>query len=208
MSWRELYKTTFGRLRSSDLEEHSRFVIGLQRELGIKELNDWYKISGREITKKEGGRKVMRKHNFSLLSLLQTVYPNEEWLPWKFKRAPHNFWNSIDNQKDYIRWLEKKLGITSLDMWYNVTKNQISQNYGASLLDKHSESCYVMLKNLYPDKEWKFWHFSNTPHNYWKKRDYLLECINDVKYILDVREPKDWYRVRCSQIDAIGAGGM
>ena len=50
-----------------------------------------------------------------------STYPDFEWLPWRFK---HNYdiWNDVDNQKKFIIWAGKELGIKEMSDWYNVTK--------------------------------------------------------------------------------------
>ena len=37
------------------------------------------------------------------------------------------------NQKDYIYWLGKKLGYTTMEDWYKVSRADFDNNYGRSL---------------------------------------------------------------------------
>ncbi len=68
-----------------------------------------------------GGYKLLQsQYNFSPSLLLQTVYPEFQWLPWKFQKTSRNFWESVKNQRIFLDWLGKKLGVTSMEDWYNV----------------------------------------------------------------------------------------
>jgi hypothetical protein len=55
--------------------------------------------------------------------LLASVYPEYNWLPWKFSQCPKNFWDSIENQKKFVEWAAKELKINEKDNWYRVTYN-------------------------------------------------------------------------------------
>lgn len=56
----------------------------------------------------------------SPLKLISDFFPDRQWLPWKFKSAPKNFWKSQENQRQYMNWLGNVLGIKEMDDWYNV----------------------------------------------------------------------------------------
>jgi hypothetical protein len=60
-----------------------------------------------------------------LISSLRSMYPDHEWLEWKFQTVPPSFWSDTDNQARFIHWLEKKLDIDSLEKWYTVPRKTI-----------------------------------------------------------------------------------
>jgi hypothetical protein len=45
-------------------------------------------------------------YNKSLMSLLQAVYPEQEWLPWMFQddvaSKGSKLWGDMDNQRKYL----------------------------------------------------------------------------------------------------------
>ena len=43
--------------------------------------------------------------------LLKTVYPNHNWLIWKFNYLPKGYWDNKDNEIEFMNWLGKKLEI-------------------------------------------------------------------------------------------------
>ncbi len=54
--------------------------------------------------------------------MLSTIFPDYNWLPWKFNRAPQLFWNDVNNQKKFVKWAENELNIKEMGDWYKVTR--------------------------------------------------------------------------------------
>ncbi len=67
-----------------------------------------------------GGGSILQFHGGSLSNLLSYNYPEQEWLPWKFIQRQKNYW-TLENQKEFIRWAEKELKITTMNDWYKIT---------------------------------------------------------------------------------------
>ena len=53
--------------------------------------------------------------------MLSNLYPEYEWLPWKFAQCPQNFWENVNNQLMYVNWAGKQFQIKEMSDWYNVT---------------------------------------------------------------------------------------
>ncbi len=81
----------------------------------------------------KGGMPLLQLFDYSLLSLLQSVYPRYDWIPWQFKVLPHGIWKDEQNIRKYFEWLAPKLNIKRYDDWYRVPTNQLNQ----SLLVQH-----------------------------------------------------------------------
>ena len=73
-----------------------------------------------------GGRGLLDKYQNSQILLLSQVYPEYEWLPWKFEYSPRNFWNNEDNKLKYLEWAGKQLGIKELNDWYKCSKEVVT----------------------------------------------------------------------------------
>jgi hypothetical protein len=54
--------------------------------------------------------------------LLSEIFPDYDWLPWKFERCPNGFWDNIRNQKKFLEWAANELKIKNMSDWYNVSK--------------------------------------------------------------------------------------
>jgi hypothetical protein len=83
---------------------------------------------------KVGGSSLLHKYNDSLSLLLSTVYPEYEWLPWKFIKSPRNYWENVNNQRKYIEWAGKQLNIKQLSDWYKVTRKVLAFSIFSQLL--------------------------------------------------------------------------
>src|SRR5690349_12610595 len=92
------------------------------KKFGLKELQDWYSITGEDVKRMGIGRLLKKKYNNSLKEALLSVYPDHEWLEW---RIPTIDFFSLENQVKYLDWLGKKLQIKNLEDWYHITKDQI-----------------------------------------------------------------------------------
>ena len=67
-----------------------------------------------------GGISVLLKYNNSLTNLLANIYPEYEWLPWKFNKCPQNYWDDVNNQKKFMEWAGKELKINKINDWNKI----------------------------------------------------------------------------------------
>jgi hypothetical protein len=68
----------------------------------------------------------MDKYNGSLALLLANVYPEYDWLPWKFASCPPSYWTDEKNQRKFMEWATKELKIDQLSDWYKIS-NRVTQ---------------------------------------------------------------------------------
>jgi hypothetical protein len=59
----------------------------------------------------------------SLISALRAVYPDHEWLPWKFNTVGPGFWKDMNTQREYLNWASRSLGIEKHEDWYNINSD-------------------------------------------------------------------------------------
>src|SRR5689334_12993922 len=119
---------------------HKQFLDWLGEQLGHNLMDDWYDVTVNTIHA-HGGQGVLLNYNDSPSMALKSVYPQHNWMPWKFKRAPKGFWERLDNQLEYFNWLGNQLGYRSVDDWYNVTRDDIHRHGGQGLLhDYYNDS--------------------------------------------------------------------
>lgn len=64
-----------------------------------------------------GGSGLLYKYNHSIIQLLAGIYPDYDWLPWRFNRCPNSFWDDVKNQRKFLEWVEKQLNKN----WYKIT---------------------------------------------------------------------------------------
>lgn len=95
------------------LERQRDFFEGLAQTLKIKKLDDWYNVRTKDIY--SVANNVLSKYNSSLFKALSTVYPDHQWLAWKFDDAvPWGFWNEKSNQVKMFAFVLMKRGNFSI----------------------------------------------------------------------------------------------
>jgi len=107
-----------------------------------------------------------------------SLFPEENWLPWKFQKIPAHFWTfrrgAKSNQSEFLRWVaqsEQALDSTQstsppLDWFFNLTKALLSKYPGGSyLLQRHRNSVQHLLRTVFPNHTWHPWRFARPERN-------------------------------------------
>ena len=89
-----------------DRDNQTQFFIWLFDTLGYKCMDDWYKITLSDIYK-NGGKKLLSEiFNGSPSNALQSIYPEHNWVVWKFLNIPkHGYWDSPQNCRNFFDWI-------------------------------------------------------------------------------------------------------
>ena len=108
----------------SSIENQKQFMNWAGSELKIKDMSDWYKISIKVKTtsckflmiNKDlidlGGISLVIEYKRSLQKLLSAVYPNYEWVTWKFKtNSLHDTLSNSENWREFIDFTANQLNI-------------------------------------------------------------------------------------------------
>ena len=66
------------------------------------------------------GGKQLTHLKSSYVDLLSEVYPDYNWLPWKFEMLPKYYWNDMKNVKKFMDWAGKELNVKEMSDWYKV----------------------------------------------------------------------------------------
>jgi hypothetical protein len=75
---------------------------------------------------KIGGAGILKLHfNNSINLLVSSIYPEYEWLPWRFAHAPKGYWNDVKNQRLFMDWAGKQLNYINKEDWYKSTTEVI-----------------------------------------------------------------------------------
>jgi hypothetical protein len=189
--WLEWKFTNTSKRFWKNFENHKKYAEWLGKKLNYKKPEDWYKLTRKDFIDNDGGT-LLSSYNGSPIQFLRKIFPNEEWLEWKFGMAPLGFWKKSENRKKYMIWLSKILEIKETHNWYSITKDTIKNNYGASL---NISSIKDLLKEIYPDYEWLEWKFVNTSLGFWQDienhKKYSEWLGNKLKY----NKPEDWYKL-------------
>jgi hypothetical protein len=173
-SWQG-WKFKAERSQPEAIERQRMFFDRLGKQLQIKELEDWYKVGNPQLRKIGAHRWLDLNYRGSLLKGLMQAYPEFEWQPWRFAHVPRKFWRDEHNVRSYARWIAEKLGITSQDDWYCVSKEAIMLIRSTPEL-KRGGSLIDWLQKYFPEYQW------NEDENFikWKHQEFLLKRLKDI----------------------------
>ena len=115
---------------SEQLSQHRQLFDKLGEQLGYTSMEDWYDVNADKIRKNGGAEILLRFYRHSPSTALKTIYPDHDWMIWRFNTVPKSYWknnaskNSIE-QKRMIDWLGDKLGIHSVEDWLSVSYGKV-----------------------------------------------------------------------------------
>jgi hypothetical protein len=123
----------------------------------LETLEDWYKVSPKDIAAAGGSSLLNRAHDGSLAESLLKAYPDHNWHPWLFATVPMGYWEDNYNHRKFFDWLYVHLRLKSMSEWHSVTKLQVQGNGGAGLLATYyGDSLKAALHTVYPYHRWEW----------------------------------------------------
>ena len=132
-------------------EAHCSVMKKIAFQLHIKDiennLNEWLKVP-RYLIEQYGGRPLLKYYNYSLNSLLSSIYPHHHWDFDDLIYRPH-FHQSPSFIRSKLIFLQKKYQIRRKEDWYRLN--------GRS---KRFPPLYYALTLIYPSEKWKKDQFS------------------------------------------------
>jgi hypothetical protein len=72
--------------------------------------------------------------------LLMKLYPEYNWKQWQMDIVPRGFWDVLENQRTYLDWLGTQLNVSHWEDWYDITREQVIERGGSTLLKKYGDS--------------------------------------------------------------------
>lgn len=188
------------------IQKHREVVEEVEEELCVSSWEKWYDISQEQLQQYTSSRNnsntntgfadVLEYYNNSTIRMLRAVFAEYPWYDWRFVRVPHNFWNSLKNQRQFVDWLaSQQLNITQWEQWYNITRKQLCEsNKAATLLRNfYNNSPSQLLQSVYAEHPWLLWRFSHAPRNFWNEASNHRQFIDWVAKELQINELEQWY---------------
>lgn len=183
------------------LENQWRFLEWLGREMGVRRLEDWYRVTIKDVAR-HGGDRLLSRYGYCLLPIMSSLYPEHDWKPWLYTRVPVGFWRNRGNRRSYMRWLGEQLGFRKAEDWYRVTYRDFQEHGGNKPLARRSIATAVA--DAFPGYPWELRRFKHivespdtvhTPKGFWTVRANRLRYLRCLGRRLGFRQPADWYRV-------------
>jgi len=189
------------------IENQHEMIDEIREKIGVKEgdFEAWYKVTSQQFID-AGGSGLLAHHGGSLSSALAAVYNDYKWDPTKFSKTPRNYWKSIEKHREFMDALGTKLGFKEGERegWYAVSHRLISENGGSKILAQYNGSLPDLLATVYSDYSWSIWKFPRRTSRVRSNRQAVDELLTSVEKALDLKEPRDWYRVTQDQLNLFG----
>jgi hypothetical protein len=180
----------------SNLDNQRLYMAWLGERLGYERMGDWYRVTNKDFLR-HSGDSLLRAYGSSPSTVLENIFPDYSWLPWKFPQGKRGLWDTVESHKKYMDWLGEKLGYTCNEDWYQVTRADFENNYGCTLLQEHYTSCISrLLETVYPDFKWQFWKKSVSRTGFWNDISNQKEYIEWLYNTLGFTDMTDWYYIR------------
>jgi len=187
--------------------ETAWFAQGRIRKTGstawIQKMDDWYNVTGK-VVDNHAGKEILIEYK-SPINVLKQLYPEHQWLPWRFKDSEYD-WNKMENRRIFLDWIGIRLGYRDKESWYNCNVEYVCKNGGKPLLDNYyNGSLPSALQSVYPEHHWK--KFENIPSppkqkvvQHWPQQGREKYVIQYLSGKLSIKNLEDWYRISLQQV--------
>jgi len=199
ISWKkEWFENTnaFPRKYWMNEENHRSFLDQLAKKHKVKEPSDWGKVTTKDILESKGKR-LLDCHG-TFFNALQSAYPDvkwqREWFP-RVSKYPEDFWKQIENRRIFLDAIAAEYHIKQPHHWQRITRTLIVNKGGRSLLTKYKNSMVSLLREVYPQYDWRLqltdgrnnlsW-MSGAQHNLWK---FLKSYFPNEEIIINYKHP-------------------
>lgn len=188
-------------------ENKRKFCDAFMKESNMTSIFDWYRIKTIQLKRFGGGYLVGRVHT-SLPDLLREVYPDHEWIDWKFANQAAGLWAHKENRIKFLDWFAKKHSFLGPEAWYNVTPTQLRREGGTYLLKRYNFVMHEMLEDAYKPHKWLPWRFPTPPRLFWKDTKNQKEFLHWFAESKNFASPEGWYGVSRADLIAVNGRGL
>jgi len=99
------------------IDNQRAFMEALGAKLGVKEPSQWYGVTTRMI-EENGGRGLLEHYKKSPILILSALYPQHEWLPWRFATPPRYAYRSEAAKRTLAKYIASALNLSSGADWF------------------------------------------------------------------------------------------
>eukprot|EP01122_Echinamoeba_exundans_P011235 TRINITY_DN4400_c0_g1_i1.p1 TRINITY_DN4400_c0_g1~~TRINITY_DN4400_c0_g1_i1.p1 ORF type:complete len:204 (-),score=27.30 TRINITY_DN4400_c0_g1_i1:483-1094(-) len=131
----------------NDVATQKRLFDAIAVSMSISSPEQWYKIRLADIYKHGGGSVIRHYYGSNLARALAAVYPDHEWLPWRFPSVPRTIWLSMEMRNKFREYAMRQLRIATEADWAAVSAQQIAALGGRGLLQHYGGSIKVAMKS-------------------------------------------------------------
>lgn len=124
-------------------------------KIGVQEsdLSPWYNVD-QALLQKLGAQGLLDRYKGSYYTMLKEVYPEHDWLPWKFKKVPRFIGGDMDILRKAVSFVEAERQLSKPQDWYSVTQDQLKE-LGVFGVFTENGGLFQCLKLIRPDFNWE-----------------------------------------------------
>lgn len=179
----------------NSLENRQAYLRWLGEKLGFSTKDDWYMLEGKHFSKENKGTTIYSRFYNDPKVAVRELFPDKIWYPWLFRRAGNGFWKKQENRIQYLKWLEARLGFSTPEDWYKITRSDYDNNSGSGLLvHAYASTISEPPMELYPEFEWKPWLFKITPRRFFSDTKNRRQFLDWVGEELNHSSLESWYK--------------
>jgi len=106
-------------------------------------------------------------------------------------------------------WLEEKLGYTSPEDWYQITRKNFNENKGGGLI-VHGYSSHLLRApmELYPEYDWKPWLCKVTPRTFFTEIENRKRFLDWIAEQEGFESMESWYMMKRSDFELYTGGAV
>ena len=181
-------------------ENVMKFLREIQEKYNLSTPQDWNALKTTKIQKSGGGTIL---HKYSIHELKRLGCPEGKFKQ-SLKYKPIGYWKIEKNITDFLLKVEETLNLKKPEDWNYVTKKQIENLGGSSLLKYYS---LYEIKCLASDKS-KIEKPFFLSSNFWEKQENIQNFLLQIKEKFHLKTPEDWNLLSQNQIISMHGKGL
>ncbi len=141
---------------SWSIENQREFLDSIGKLLGIEKgsMEKWYLVKQQKVIDLGGDGLLTKHYSNSLYKMLLNVYPEIDWVPWKFLKLPKIVGRDPKLIKRAVNEMETQLGIKNPSEWTRVNKADLV-GLEAFKVIRNCGGLESVLQKAYPEISWK-----------------------------------------------------
>lgn len=193
-------------------ENRLKFIEYAKQKLGIVKPADWAPVTKKQLAD-IGGRSLTKKYG-SVNELLEDSVEEGGLGPLTaamFVRKPREYWSSKDNQREFLRYLERELEVVTVEEWADVKSSQVLDLGGRPLLSLYNNSLVNAVRELLKD-EVDVSVLADTrarmPNGHFERMENRRAFMEGLREKFQVTEPSQWKKVSYADIEKEGGATL
>lgn len=193
--------------------EHRReYMRWLAERLGLREDDDWYRVSYDDFK---------NNHGLGLLSYFENDKPKaiQDFLshralqPWRFTSGtPRGLFDEPTTVAAFGKWLLEKPDFASPDKVLTISAKQLMAFGANSLLSRHGRSPHktalAILDAVQADVERHPWLSNRLPDGYWEATEHRREFWQWLGKRMGWTKPDDWYALEHAVLEQYASNSL